>query len=213
MGVSNLRQSTRRNNNGDYLLSSLNTNKITIDTVQERTAEVLCDSYPYEGQSIYYGDLIYHEESEIGRSRDISCKFEYRSESGLFILQSEVDLHLEEIIKEINTKSNTDFKIYHTLSPGRESLWEFIRNATRIIEVNFLRQENEELDIAEIPDESLDTVANEYPIESASAVYEHSSQQILVRYSNGSIKIDTEDIEAYEYIIQLFEKDVVHREE
>jgi hypothetical protein len=63
--------------------------------------------------------------------------------------------------------------------------------------------------VEEIEDMDLAEVANNYPIDTATAVYEHNGRQILVRYTGGSIVVDTDDPDANEYIIQLFERDVI----
>ena len=153
--------------------------------------------------------LFYHEESEFGGSRDIECTYQYRTGSGLFVLQSEVDLPLERVIQEINSVAPDNFHIYRNLSPKRESLWEFISSSDRVIEISFLNELGEEADVEEFEDMDLAEVANNYPIDTATAVYEHNGRQILVRYTGGSIVVDTDDPDANEYIIQLFERDVI----
>lgn len=209
MGVSNLRQSNRVGNNGERIISSLETAQITINSIRERHASPLCEDYPFEDQPIYSGGLVYHEESEFGGSRDIECNYQYRTGSGLFVLQSEVDLPLERVIQEINSVAPDNFHIYRNLSPKRESLWEFISSSDRVIEISFLNELGEEADVEEFEDMDLAEVADNYPIDTATAVYEHDGRQILVRYTGGSIVVDTDDPDANEYIIQLFERDVI----
>jgi hypothetical protein len=209
MGVSNLRQSNRVGNNGERIISSLETAQITINSIRERHASPFCEDYPFEDQPIYSGNLVYHEESEFGGSRDIECTYQYRTGSGLFVLQSEVDLPLERVIQEINSVAPDNFHIYRNLSPKRESLWEFISSSDRVIEISFLNELGEEADVEEFEDMDLAEVANNYPIDTATAVYEHNGRQILVRYTGGSIVVDTDDPDANEYIIQLFERDVI----
>lgn len=211
MGVSNLRQSSRISNNGEELQRYLNSDQLSVRSLEKRVADNICMDYPYQGQSIYSGTLIYDERSEFGRARDIEIKYEYRTESGLFILQSDVDFPTDEVINEINSTSNNSFHVYRTLSPDRESLWDFISNSERVIEVSFLHSSEGEIDAAEISGESLPDVAMDLPIESATAVYKHDDQQILVRYTGGSIRIDAPSMEASEYIIQLFERDVLRQ--
>jgi len=152
---------------------------------------------------------VYHEESEFGGSRDIECSYQYRTGSGLFVLKSEVDLPLERVIQEINSVASEQFHIYRNLSPKRESLWGFISSSDRVIEVSFLNERGERVEAAEFKNMELAEVANNYPIDTATAVYEHDGQQILVRYTGGSIVIDTDNPDANEYIIQLFERDVI----
>jgi len=209
MGVSNLRQSNRVGNNGERIISSLENAKITINSIHERLAGSLCENYPFENQPIYSGDLVYHEESEFGGNRDIECHYQYRTGSGLFVLQSEVDLPLERVIQQINSVAPDQFHIYRNLSPKRESLWNFISSSDRVIEISFLNERGEETEAEKFENLELEEVANKYPIDTATAVYEHKEQQILVRYTGGSIVVDTDDSEANEYIIQLFERDVI----
>ena len=209
MGVSNLRQSNRVENNGKRIISSIENTQITISSIHERLATPLCENYPFEDQPVYSGNLMYHEESEFGGSRDIECSYQYRTGSGLFVLQSEVDLPLERIIQEINSVAPDQFHIYRNLSPKRENLWDFISSSERVIEISFLNEWGEETEVEEFENMELAEVANNYPIDTATAVYEHGEQQILVRYTGGSIVVDTDDPEANEYITQLFERDVI----
>lgn len=209
MGISNLRQSNRVGNNGERIISSLENAQISINSIHDRLASPLCENYPYEDQPIYYGDLVYHEESEFGGSRDIECNYQYRNGSGLFVLRSEVDLPLERVIQEINSVAPDQFHIYRNLSPKRESLWDFISSSDRVIEISFLNERGEEAQAEEFENVDLTEVANNYPIDTATAVYDYDGQQILVRYTGGSIIVDTDDPEANEYIIQLFERDVI----
>lgn len=211
MGVSNFRQSNRVENNGERIISGLENARITINSIHKRLATPLCENYPFEDQPIYSGDLVYHEESEFGGSRDIQCSYQYRTGSGLFVLQSEVDLPLERVIQEINSVAPDQFHIYRNLSPKRESLWEFISSSDRVIEISFLNERGEETEAEEFENMGLAEVANHYPIDTATAVYEHDEQQILVRYTGGSIVVDTDDPDANEYITQLFERDVIQR--
>lgn len=209
MGVSNLRQSNRVGNDGERIISSLETAQITINSIEERLATPLCENYPFEDQSIYSGDLMYHEESEFGGSRDIECNYQYRTGSGLFVLRSEVDLALDRVIQKINSVAPDKFHIYRNLSPKRESLWDFISSSDRVIEISFLNERGEETEAKEFENMDLSEVANNYPIDTATAVYDHDGQQILVRYTGGSIVVDTDGPVANEYIIQLFERDVI----
>lgn len=209
MGVSNLRQSNRVGNNGRRIISNFENAQITVTSIQERFASPLCDNYPFEDQSIYSGELVYHEKSEFGGSRDIECNYQYRTDSGLFILRSEVDLPLEKVIQVINSVAPDKFHIYRNLSPNRESLWNFISNSDRVIDISFLNENGEEADAEEFEKMNLAKVATNYPIDTATAVYSHGGQQILVRYTGGSIVVDTDNPEANEYIIQLFERDVI----
>lgn len=210
MGVSNLRQSNRVGNNGDRIISSLGDAQITINSIHERLATPLCENYPFKDQPIYFGDLVYHEKSEFGNSRDIECNYQYRTDSGLFVLRSEVDLPLERVVQKINSVAPDEFHIYRNLSPKRESLWKFItKSSNRVIEISFLNERGEETEAEEFKNMELAEVANNYPIDTATAVYEHNGQQILVRYTGGSLVVDTDDSDANEYIIQLFERDVI----
>jgi hypothetical protein len=209
MGVSNLRQSNRVGDNGERIISSLENAQITINSIHDRLSTPLCENYPFEDQTVYSGDLVYHEESEFGGSRDIECSYQYRTESGLFVLQSEVDLPLENVIKKINSVAPDQFHIYHNLSPKRENLWKFISSSDRVIEISFLNEQGEETEAENFENLELAEVANKYPIDTATAVYEHNEQQILVRYTSGSLVVDTDNPDANEYIIQLFERDVI----
>ena len=209
MGVSNLRQSNRHANGGERIISSFENSDISIDSIEKKSASPLCNNYPFQDQPVYYGNLIYHERSEFGGSRDIKCEYQYRTGSGLFALQSEVDTVLEQVIEKINSVASDEFHIYRNLSPRRGVLWNFISNSNRVIEISFLNEKGQETQADEFNNIELAEIASNYPIDTATAVYKHGNKEILVRYTGGSIVVDTDDPEANEYIIQLFERDVI----
>lgn len=209
MAISNFRQSNRVEGDGESVISEIENAQITINSIHEQLATPLCENYPFDNQPIYYGELTYIEESEFGKSRNIECDYQYRSGSSLFVIRSEVDFAVERVIQEINSVAPEEFKIYRNLTPKRRGLWKFISSSDRVIEISFLNEEGKETKAEEFEGRSLAEVANEYPIDTATAVFNHDDQQILVRYTGGSIVVDTDNTEANEYITQLFERDVI----
>lgn len=209
MGVSNLRRSNRVDNNWERLLSSLETPNISIQSIEEQEVQAKCDDYPFESQSIFRGGMLYRERSEITEGRDIEIDYEYRTESGLLVIKSQIDLPIEAIIKEINSVAPKKFHIYRSITPSRENLWKFISSSDRVLEITFLNEEGRETPVDEFEGFELSEIVDKYPINTATAVYEYEGRQVLVRYTGGSIVVDTEDSEANEYIIQLFERDII----
>jgi len=213
MGSSSLRR-TRIPDNGQRFreLSGLSTNGICLSDVDERTVSGLCDKYPFDEQSAYSGVIEYSEDAMWGGGRDIELEFEFRDQSNLFILYTEVDLpSVESVIKKLNALSSDNVKIYRSLTVHRERLWDFLHNADKIIELTLIGDQGTEISFEELSSEPRDTELEieQYPIEAATVVFSYDGEQILARYTDGTLSVHSDVSEATEYIVQLFERDVI----
>ncbi|WP_157884803.1 hypothetical protein [Halorubrum aethiopicum] len=213
MGSSSLRR-TRIPGNGQRFreLSDLSTNGFSLSDVDERTVSGLCDEYPFDGQSAYSGVIKYSEDAMWGGGRDVKLEFEFRDQSNLFILDTEVDLpSVESVIKKLNALSADDVKIYRSLTVHRDRLWNFLNNADKIIELTLISDQGTEISFEELRPEPYDTELEieQYPIESATVVFSYEGEQILTRYTDGTLSVHSDVSEATEYLIQLFERDVI----
>lgn len=213
MGSSSLRR-TRIPGNGQRFreLSDLSTNRFSLSDVDERTVDALCDGYSFDGQSAYSGLIRYTEDALWGGGRDIELEFEFRDQSNLFILDTEVDLpSVESVIEKLNAYSSEDVKICRSLTVHRERLWNFLNNADKIIEFNLIDDHGTEVTFEELDSGRHGTPleVEQYPIESATVVFSYEGEQILTRYTNGSLSVHSDLSEATEYLVQLFERDVI----
>lgn len=208
MAMSSLRRTGPVEEATEDLFADFGENNITFTAIDRRSATALCENYPYEGQTIYQGNFEYEEPAQYGQGRSISIDFEFRSGSLIFILKMGVDIPINNLINELNSLSPNRFRIYRNLTPSREHLWQFFKNAEGLVEMTLLGPEGNEIEMEGL-DEPLSSIAGKYPIESATAVYPYGEMDIVVRYTGGTINIDTDDPTANEYITQLFERDVI----
>jgi|AntDeeMinimDraft_5_1070356.scaffolds.fasta_scaffold00990_2 hypothetical protein len=213
MGSSSLRR-TRIPGNGQRFreLSDLSTNGFSLSDVDERTVGGLCDGYPFDGQSAYSGLIEYSEDAMWGGGREIELEFQFRDQSNLFILDAEVDLpSVESVIQRLNSLSSDDVKIYRSLTVHRERLWDFLNNADKIIDLTLIGDQGTEISFEELDSElhEPEFEIEQYPIESATVVFSYEGEQILTRYTDGALSVHSDVSEATEYLVQLFERDVI----
>ena len=213
MGSSSLRR-TRIPGNGQRFrkLSDLSTNGFSLSDVDERTVGGLCGEYPFDGQSAYSGVIEYSEDAMWGSGRNVELEFEFRDQSNLFILDTEVDLpSVESVIQKLNALSSDDVKIYRSLTVHRERLWEFLQNADKIIDLTLIGDQGTEVSFEELGSGLNDPKLEleQYPIESATVVFSYKGEQILTRYTDGTLSVHSDVSEGREYLVQLFERDVI----
>lgn len=193
-------------------LSEQSSRDFRLSAVDQQTVGSLCDEYPYEGQTIYRGAIQYREEAELGGGRQIELKFEFRDQSSLFILESDVDIpSIDSVISKLNTLSPSEFIIYRSLTVHRERLWTFLQEADQLVEVTLFNENGKQFELGDAELEVAETI-REYPIESATMAFEYAGEHIVTRYTDGKLSIRSENPDAREYIIQLFERDVLKTE-
>lgn len=213
MGSSSLRR-TRVPGNGQRFrkLSELSTNGFSLSDVDERTISSLCEEYPFDGQSAYGGLIEYSEDAMWGGGRDVELEFEFRDQSNLFILDTEVDLpSVESVIQKLNALSSDDVKIYRSLTVHRDRLWDFLNNADKLIELTLIGKHGTEISFEELSTElhEPELEIEQYPIESATVVFSYRDEQVLTRYTDGTLSVHSDVSNATEYLVQLFERDVI----
>lgn len=190
-------------------LSKRSSDGFTLTSVDQQTVRSLCDRYPFSGQTIYRGTIQYREEAELGGGREIEIQFEFRDQSSLFILESDVDIpSVESIISRLNALSPNEFIIYRSLTVHRERLWTFLQEADQLIEVTLIDEHGEKVDSGELDLNHPENI-QQHPIESATIAFDYGGEQIVTRYTDGTLSIHSDNPEAREYIIQLFERDVL----
>lgn len=206
--------SLRRTNipgNGHRLetLSKQGSDDFLVTEVDQRSIQSLCNRYPFERQSAYSGTIRYQEQAEIGGGRNVELEFELRNQSGLFILESDVDIpSVESVIQRLNELAPDEFIIYRSLTVHRERLWEFLRGADQLIEATVVGKAGDKMELNELDLEHLGEI-REYPIESATVAFHYEGDQIVTRYTDGRLSIHCDNPQAREYVIQLFERDIL----
>ncbi|MWG34618.1 hypothetical protein [Halomarina oriensis] len=221
MGSSSLRR-TKISGNGQRFerLSDTSSSDFSIETAGTRRVTPRCSDYPFGSQIVYRGSIEYEEVAEFGGGREIQLDFEFREESQLFILESDVDLpSIDSVIKRINSIIPSEVRIYRKLTVHRDRLWNFLRSADSILEVTLLGDQAEEISLAQIHSESdlreseFGYLVEKHPIESATVVFQHEGEQTTARYTDGTLSIHSESPQAREHIIQIFERDVLFEED
>lgn len=208
MAVSNLHRATNGNGHWEELTSKFSAENLSIESISSRRVEPLCENYPFE-QTVYTGDLRYQEKSEITPGREIDIDFEYRPGSNLLIIELDQDVQsVQRIAKKIADGIPGTLNVYRNLHAPEDSLWEFLIQADRIIEINVLEDgEEKPYDQTEATDPM--EVIGSYPIENARVAYSFGGENIVVEYCQGTLQINSDQTQAREYIIQLFEREVL----
>lgn len=189
-------------------LKQLSNGGISVSEISHTYVDPLCDDYPYPEQPVYSGEITYTEDAMWGTGREYPIKFQYRTEAEILILNSDVDVPLESIITRLNQSAPEEVKIYRNLTPSREKLWNFFESADRIIDLFVLDESGRKVSKEEIEAEG-DRPTDLYPIEDATVVFKTEEGGIVVQYEQGSLHIKSDWGKASEYIVQLFERDVI----
>lgn len=206
MAVSNLRKIRHANGPREILLD-VDNDQIEIISVSKKTAKALCDDYPHDGQDIFEGTLVFREESKFGRGRELRFEYEFRSGSEIFIINSDVDVSIDDILFNLNSQTPSNFEIYRSITPNREKLWEFVKSADQLVDLTVINSDGEEIESDNIKEKG--RPIEEYPIEDATLSFNYKGKSILTKYTSGSVNVRAESSEEREYIIQLFERDVL----
>lgn len=214
MASSNLRRTDiPGNGQGFENLSEGSSSDFTVTAIEQQPIPARCDQYPFDGQTAYRGVIQYTEQAELGGGRDIELEFEFRDQSRLFILDSDVDIpSVDAVINRLNALAANDMTIYRSLTVHRHRLWMFLRGADNVIELTLISKQGEELSLEEL-DSTARNKIEQHPIESATVVFNYEGEEVLTRYTEGALSIHTDTPQARDYIIQLFERDVLEPEE
>ncbi|MBX0287539.1 hypothetical protein EGH22_14495 [Halomicroarcula sp. F28] len=192
-------------------LGAISDSRVAIDIDQRTPIKDLCNKYPFTGQEVITANLSYTEPSEYSRGRQLEFEIEIRTGSNLFVLDSDVDVNLNNLLSILNENcASSGFRVYRSLTPSRQSLWDFIQMSHSIIDLTVINQRGEEESISEI-DENQNSV-RQYPVEDATLSFQYNGRKILVHYAQGSINIDYNSNEEREYILQLLEREVFQKE-
>lgn len=207
MAVSNLRRANTGETPLEGRLAELSTARLSLESVFSEEIKPLCDNYPFS-QQVHRGTIVYNEPSQYTPGRDIEVDFEYRDGSQLLILDLETDVNsVDRLAQSFADAIPAGFAVYRNLHVPEDSLWSFLKQADSIIEIRVLDQ-GQEIPYQEVDGVSREEVIGEYAIEKAEVGFVVDGHQIVVRYQQGSLQIDTDWPDGREYILQLFEREV-----
>jgi len=209
MAETNLRKASASTEHLEDSLRGGSQGQISIDAVDSKVVEPLVDQYPFASQEIVRGQLTYEEESEYTAGRTIPINFEFRTGSNLFLTEVQTDISsIDSVTTQLVEATSNVLTVYRNLHAPEDALWDFLTTADRILEITVL-DEGEEVQYDEVDGVARADVVGEYAIENASVGFVKEGNEIFVKYRSGSLQIETEWDSGREYIIQLFEREVL----
>ncbi|MFK8214636.1 hypothetical protein [Haloferax volcanii] len=207
-----LRRAEQDSRAWEEALPSLESSQLTVLSFSSTTAQGLEEPYQYDGQTIYSGEFEFTQKThpfDSSIERSITGEFSYRTESGLFIIRTQTDNPTpSEIIDRFNSALPDGVRIFPGLQPSNEGLWKFIKSAEERVSVTLLA-EGEETDVAELDGPIRADNLDDYLVTRAELIFNRGTSKIDVIYSYDSISILGPDEDDYEYVIQVFENEVV----
>ncbi|WP_157745974.1 hypothetical protein [Halorubrum trapanicum] len=199
-------------------LPGLSSGQLSITSVEVIDVEPLIEEYPYSDQRILEAQFKYETTNPFDKSvkRVYSGELSYRSGSGIILVSTESDTPSSgEIIQKLGKILPENVEIYPGLFPTRQAIWDFIKEADEILEVEILYKgqlrSHSEIDGLDLAD-----IAGKYIVERADIIFERNKQNILVTYADDSLDIqnqaeDGEINDDTEYITQIFEREVISK--
>lgn len=208
MAQTNLRKAHASTDQIEDSIRGGSQDQVTIQSVTSTTVEAIINQYPFPNQEIIRGRLSYEEESEYTSGRTIPVDFEFRTDSGLFLIDIKTDIaSIDSVTTQLAEATSHALKIYRNLHAPEDALWDFIMAADRILEIKVLN-DGEEVRYSEIEGVNQEDVVGKYAIENASVGFVNQGYEVFVKYRGGSIQVETEWEKGREYIIQMFEREV-----
>lgn len=209
MAETNLRKASASTDRLEDSLRGGSQGQVSIDSVSSRTVEPMVKQYPFATQEIIQGRLIYEEESEYTAGRTIPIDFEFRTGSSLFLTEVQTDISsIDSVATQLAEAASSDLKVYRNLHAPEDALWDFLLTADRILEITVL-DEGQEVPYNEVDGVDQEEVVREYAIENASVGFVEDGHEIFVEYRGGSLQVETDWEQGREYIIQIFEREVL----
>jgi hypothetical protein len=189
------------------------TDQLTLSAPEESTVEIRVENYPYDEPLVFKGNFRY-ERGRVGTDTARGT-YQIRSHSGLLVIRKESgSIHPDDVTDAISNAVNGDIEIHDTIILNREGLWSFVDSANKRMEIEVLTPMGEVRSLSELQEEEgleYENVSYSYPIESARVFFKppNTDVSIEVEYANDTLSVGAADDEAHEYVIQLFERDVI----
>ncbi|WP_206750715.1 hypothetical protein, partial [Halorubrum sp. SP3] len=199
-------------------LPGLSNGQLVITSVEVTDVVPLFEEYPYSDQQILKAQFKYETTNPFDESvkREYSGELSYRSGSDIILVSTESDTPSSgEIIQKLGKILPENVDIYPGLFPTRQAIWNFIKEADEVLEVEVLYN-GEIRSHSEIDDLNLADIAGEYIVERADIVFERNKQNILVTYADDSLNIQNQGEKGEinddtEFITQIFEREVINK--
>jgi len=209
MSVTNLRRAGALDAQLEERLEGIGHGDFRIESANRREWDVLIEDHPYPDQTVVDGTAIYNEPSTYTGGREIQVDFEIRAGSRLFLMEIETDVQsLDSITNGFSQAAGEDLRLFQNLHAPEDALWSFLNQADRVMEITVL-DDGTEVPYQEVEGVDPQDVIGEYAIERARVGCRHDGESILVDYNGGSLQIETDWENGREYIIQLFEREVL----
>lgn len=209
MTETKLRKATTSTGQLEESLRGRSQGQVSVQSVSSRTVETVIDHYPFLDQKIVYGRLSYQEESEYTSGRTVPIDFEFRTDSNLFLTEIQIDISsIDSVTAQLAEASSSELNIYRNLHAPEDALWDFLMTADRVLEITVL-EEGEEVRYDDIEGVNQEDVVGTYAIENASVGFVEGEHEIYVKYRGGGLQIETDWEHGREYILQIFEREVL----
>lgn len=193
--------------------------EIVISDQRETTpAEIMGDEgtvsgYPLGDQTVIIGSFDYEQTTRLG-TKKATGSFQIRTGSSLFIIRQETgQADFMSITKALDRRLDGNLEVHEKLLPSREGLWKFIDAADSRLELEVLMPYGEVKTLFEVQEEDnipYTDLMGQYPVEKATLIFKtRDDRRTEVRYQQNSLSISADDDKDYEFMIELFERDVI----
>lgn len=227
---------------------------VTVESINYGHVDSLSEvpAYPYPGQLVLTGTFGFRIAGRHGDPFVQTGEYQYRTASGLFLLETPTDLiDPDEVISELNKNLSSTAEIHEAFSLPRDSFWRFLEeadtvekltlrgsdgvyDAKHLLQILYYENPVEELRsnpefqdlrsidniksvIAAVDDsetikgiQDLNIDVFDTVIDEVEATYWFRGRTAKFWYRRGVLKLDAENPESQEYVIQLFERDVLN---
>ena len=162
------------------------------------------NDYPYSTQDVIRGNYRYESSPRFGSPEVGEGEFQLRTESDLAILRTENDRpRPKKIFEAIDQVINSGSDISREFVPNQEQAWDFVERADDLLEVKVITPSGR-IESANQLDVGWEELRDRYHIELAQMVFDHG-EGISARYNDDTLKIEPDESEAREFVIQNFE--------
>lgn len=189
--------------------------RIELGSLNEYRKEPIVDNYPFDEVLILEGSFEYRY-GRIGTDTAEGL-YQIRPNSGLLVVRKERgNANLGDVVDAVSESIENGITVHERFLSGIEFFWNLIGSAdegmsedievrTPVGKVKSLRELKEEEGLTR------EDIKYDYPVESARLFFTPPHQDISVEltYANDTISISATDDKEYEYVLQIFERDVL----
>ena len=197
--------------------------RVTVKTVSRRQVDTELEdgTYPFPNQEILYGEFEYKQPGRRGFNPTKTGEYQYRTESGLFLFRIPgQNPDPEQVLSELNKSQETEHQITRFRDFSRQSLWRFFSNANQFQSIQILGHSEDSESLIDsirlqgggtLDNSYLKELSQKYPVSSAKVTFSTPTSEtpVIVKYRQGAFEMPGASESESEYVIQLFERDVV----